>query len=335
VNFTPPKLDIEEIVSNFGLFEQFKNSKVLITGASGFVGTWLSHSLIAANKKHNLEMQILLLSRKASNSYLIKESNYLHLLNHDIRNPIPSNLPEFNYVFHTATPSQPATGGNEATSVYEITSVGTKNLLSYLSKQHSAPVFLNTSSGAVDKLNPNVPESDIQKAYRLGKEEAEYLVESFSNKGNVIGTNPRLYTFAGPGIDTGAHFVAGEFMKRALTGEPLVIKGNPNTVRSYMYPVDLINWLITISRNPTLETIRVGNPNPITIAELASLIYLVANSENELFSGDETLALSRYVPDLTETLIKYPLKVSVPVEETLQRWKNYLLDISNQGGIER
>jgi len=335
VNFTPPKLDIEEIVSNFGLFEQFKNSKVLITGASGFVGTWLSQSLIVANKKYNLEMQIFLLSRKASSSYLIKESNYLHLISHDIRNPLPSNLPEFNYVFHTATPSQPATGGNDPTSVYAITSIGTKNLLLYLSQQHTVPVFLNTSSGAVDKLNPNNPESEIQKAYRLGKEEAEYLVESFSYKGNVIGTNPRLYTFAGPGIDTGAHFVAGEFMRRALTGEPLVINGNPKTLRSYMYPIDLINWLITISRNPTLETIRVGNPNPITIAELASLIYLVANSKNELFSGDETLALSRYVPDLTETLFKYPLKVSVPVEETFQRWKNYLLDISNQGGIKR
>ena len=333
--FIPPKQDIEEIVSNFGLFEQFKNSKVLITGASGFVGTWLSHSLIAANKKYNLEIQLFLLSRKASSLYLIKESNYLHLLSHDIRNPIPSNLPEFDYVFHTATPSQPATGGNDASSVYEITSIGTNNLLSYLSRQHSAPVFLNTSSGAVDKLNPSNPESDTQKAYRLGKEEAEYLVESFSNKGHVLGANPRLYTFAGPGIDTGAHFVAGEFMRRALAGEPLVIKGNPKTLRSYMYPVDLINWLITICRNPTLEPIRVGNPNPITIAELASLVYLVANSENALFSGDETLALSRYVPDLTETLIKYPLKVSVPIEETFQRWKNYLLDISNQGGIER
>jgi hypothetical protein len=102
-----------------------------------------------------------------------------------------------------------------------------------------------------------------------------------------------------------------------------------------MYPVDLISWLVTISRKPTLETIRVGNPNPITIAELASLVYLVANSENAFFSGDETLALSHYVPDLTETLIKYPLKVSVPVEEIFQRWKNYLLDISNQGGMER
>jgi dTDP-glucose 4,6-dehydratase len=335
VKFTPPERDIHEIISFSDLFQQFKNSKVLITGASGFVGTWLASSLIAANRKYKLNMQIFLLSRKAVTSYASMESKDLHLLGHDIRNPIPSNLPEFNYVFHTATPSQPTTGGNLAESVYEITSKGTNNLLKYLAEQREPPVFLNTSSGAVDKLNPNNPESELQIAYRNGKEEAEYLVETFSNQGKVIGTNPRLYTFAGPGIDTTAHFVAGEFMRLALSNEPLTINGNPKTLRSYMYPVDLINWLLTISNKPTLDIIRVGNPNPITIAQLASLVSLIVNLEHKSFAGDENLALNHYVPDLNETLRKYDFKISVPIEDAFYRWKNYLLNISNQGGVER
>jgi dTDP-glucose 4,6-dehydratase len=280
-------------------------------------------------------MQIFLLSRSASSANAVKESRNVHFLCHDLRNPLPSNLPQFDYVFHAATPSQPATGGNIPASVYEITSKGTNNLLKHLSEQTEPPVFLNTSSGAVDKLNPDNPESDLQIAYRNGKEEAEYLVESFSNQGKVIGTNPRLYTFAGPGIDTTAHFVAGEFMRLALSNEPLTINGNPKTLRSYMYPVDLINWLLTISNKPTLDIIRVGNPNPITIAQLASLVSLIVNLENKSFAGDENLALNHYVPDLNETLRKYDLQISVPIEDAFHRWKNYLLNISNQGGVER
>jgi nucleoside-diphosphate-sugar epimerase len=334
VKFTPPERDIKEIISFSDLFQQFENSNVLVTGASGFVGTWLGSSLVAANKKYKLNMQIFLLSRTASSGHAAKESKNPHFLYHDLRNPLPPNLPQFDYVFHTATPSQPATGGNIPASVYEITSKGTNNLLMCMGKQSEPPVFLNTSSGAVDKLNPDNPESDLQIAYRNGKEEAEYLVETFSNQGKVIGTNPRLYTFAGPGIDTTAHFVAGEFMRLALSNEPLTIKGNPKTLRSYMYPVDLMKWLITISNNPTLEVIRVGNPNPITVAELASLVSLVVNLEHKSFAGDENLALNHYVPDLSETLRKYDLKISVPIEDAFHRWKNYLLNVSNQGGVE-
>lgn len=335
MSFTPPVQDIAEIVANAGLFENFENSQILITGATGFVGTWLSHSLVAANMKYKLGMNIYLLSRKESRLKSIKHSNYLYFVSHDLRNQLPLELPEFDYVFHAATPSQPSTGGNEAKSVYEISSGGTKNLLSHLSKQNKTAVLLHTSSGAVDNLNPQNPESDLQKAYRHGKEEAEQMVQLFSHKGNVVGSNPRLYTFTGPGIDTNAHFVAGEFLKLALAGDPLVIKGNPNTLRSYLYPNDLINWLITISSNPTLETIRVGNPTAITIGELATLVYSVANHEKKFFYGDETLTLSNYVPDLKETLLKYPFKVTVPIEESFRRWKNYLLEISNQGGVSR
>ena len=335
MSFTPPKQDIAEIVANIEQFEHFENSQILITGATGFLGTWLNDSLIAANLKYQLGMQISLLSRNATVPNNVKRLSGLHVLKHDLRIPLPVDLPEFNYVFHTATPSQPLTGGNDAQSVYEIATVGTNNLLSHLSKQNTTPVFLHTSSGAVDKIKLDNLESELQKAYRTGKEEAEHMVVSSSHNGSVIGTNPRLYTFAGPGINTDAHFVAGEFIKKAMKTEPLVIKGNPNTLRSYMYPTDLIRWLVTISKKPTLDTIRVGSPNAITIAELAALVYSIVNFEDQIFYGDETLRATEYVPDLTDTLNRYPFKIDVSTRESFARWKNYLLEISNQGGIVR
>lgn len=330
--FSPPQRDILEITADQECFEHFENSRILVSGATGFVGTWLSQSLIYANSKFKLGLQVFQLSRNGTPDKVSKDSNYIK---HDLRLPLPSDLPEFDYVFHTATPSQPATGGIDTKLVYETSVQGTENLLVHLSKQKTKPVFLHTSSGAVDRLNALSTESELQEIYRKGKETAEKLVEDFSNQGNVIGANPRLYTFAGPGIATDAHFVAGQFMRLALSGDPLHVLGNPNTKRSYMYPTDLTSWIFEISRSPTLERIRIGNPDAITISELASLVTSVVDFEDKSYPGDDSLPENYYVPDLTETLDKFPLKVKVSTRESFERWKSYLFEISNHGGVDR
>ena len=333
MTLSPFRKEIFESVADRQQFQEFENSSILITGATGFVGTWLSDTLMEANIRHKLGMRIVLLSRKIEKTRYEINSNFVTVLNHDIREEFPSSLPEFNYVFHTATPSNPKTGGTNIELVQEITVRGTTNLLSHLSKQQTPPNLLNTSSGAVDKLNSHVVENPLQTAYRRGKEEAEQLIIDSDHHGKILGTNPRLYTFAGPGLPIDAHFVAGEFIRLALNKHEIVIKGNPNTERSYMYPSDLVSWLLTIIKNPTLDVIRVGSPNSITIAELASLVFSVVHSEDRNFFGDENLAATRYVPDLTETFGKYPLTLKVGTFESFERWKNYLLAISNQGGF--
>ena len=332
MTFSPPQRDILEITADQETFQHFENSRILISGASGFVGTWLYHSLVHANSNFNLGMQVFQLSRNGTPIKGVKDSN---CINHDIRLPLPSDLPEFDFVFHTATPSQPSTGGINTQLVYETSVQGTENLLVHLSNQRKTPVFLHTSSGAVDRLNALSTESELQETYRKGKEAAEKLVEDFSIQGNVIGTNPRLYTFAGPGIATDAHFVAGQFMKSALNGDPLQVLGNPNTKRSYMYPTDLTSWMFEISRRPTLERIRIGNPDAITISQLASLVTSVVDFKNKHYLGNDSLPENYYVPDLTETLDKFPLKVKVSTREAFERWKGYLLEISNHGGVGR
>ena len=332
MTFSPPQRDIIEITANQESFQHFENSRILVSGATGFVGTWLSQSLIHSNSKFKLGMQVFQLSRNGTPINVAKDS---YCIKHDIRLPLPSDLPEFDYVFHAATPSQPATGGIDTKLVYETSVQGTKNLLMHLSNQKISPVFLHTSSGAVDRLNTSDTESELQENYRKGKEAAEKLVEDFSNRGNVIGANPRLYTFAGPGIATDAHFVAGQFMRSALSGDPLLVLGNPNTKRSYMYPTDLTSWIFEISRSPTLDRLRIGNPEAITISELASLVTSVVDSEDKTYSGDESVPENYYVPDLTETLNKFPVKVKVSTRESFERWKSYLLETTNHGGVGR
>ena len=324
LTFVPPNTDIQEILENDKLLRGFENSRILITGASGFVGTWLATSLFEANQEFNLHMKLSLLCRDTSKISISDPRKSINVIAHDLLNPLRPPDQEFDFVFHTATPSQPATGGTDPGLVHKIATVGTENLLRFVGNQQNPPKFLHTSSGAVDRLNSEIPETEVQKAYRLGKSEAEELVSDASIRGEIRGANPRLYAFAGPGIATDAHFASGFFMKSALAGIPIPIQGNPETIRSYMYPTDLIAWLLRIIQSPTTDVIRVGSQEKVTILELAELILNVTGNGSISNRGNLDVARSAYFPDLSETLTRYNFQETVPLEESLVRWAKYL-----------
>lgn len=324
MSFVPPNSDIQEILENEELLRGFENSRILITGATGFVGTWLASSLFEANQEFNLEIELSLLCRDTSKISIDDPSKSLNVIAHDLRNPLRLPDQEFDFVFHTATPSQPATGGTDPALVYNIATVGTENLLKFVGNQQNPPKFLHTSSGAVDRLNSEIPETEIQSAYRLGKTEAEKLVFEASIRGEIKGANPRLYAFAGPGIATDAHFASGFFMKSSLAGIPISIQGNPETIRSYMYPTDLVTWLLRIIQSPSTDVIRVGSQEKVTILELAELILNLTGNGSISNRGNHDVARSTYFPNLSETLTRYNFQKTVPLEESLVRWAKYL-----------
>jgi dTDP-glucose 4,6-dehydratase len=322
--FQPPRSDVQEILEKEELLRGFENSRILITGASGFVGTWLSTVLSEANKKYDLHLTLSLLCRDPSKISISDSQESISLIAHDLLDAIPIRNQNYDFVFHTATPSQPATGGTDAALVHRIATAGTENLLRFVGRKENAPKFLHTSSGAVDQLNPKNTETELQKAYRLGKSEAETLVSKATTRGEIIGTNPRLYAFAGPGIATDAHFASGSFLQSALDGVPISIQGNPETIRSYMYPTDLIIWLLHIIQSPTTEVVRVGSSEKVTILKLAELIVKLTGNGAISKRGNLEVPTSTYFPDLSETLKQYNFGTSVDLEESLMRWAKYL-----------
>jgi nucleoside-diphosphate-sugar epimerase len=324
LTFMPPNSDIQEILENEELLRGFENSRILITGATGFVGTWLATSLFEANERYNLHLNLTLLCRDVGKILLTSPENSLNFIAHDLLNPIIIPDQEFDFVFHTATPSQPSTGGTDPALVYNTATLGTENLLKFVGNKPNPPKFLHTSSGAVDQLNSEIPETEIQRAYRLGKLQAEKLVLGASIRGEILGVNPRLYAFAGPGIATDAHFASGLFLKSALAGIPISIQGNPETIRSYMYPTDLVAWLLRIIQSPTTDVIRVGSSEKVTILELAELILNLTGNGSISNRGNLKVARSIYVPHLSETLNQYEVEQTVTLEESLLRWVKYL-----------
>jgi dTDP-glucose 4,6-dehydratase len=112
-------------------------------------------------------------------------------------------------------------------------------------------------------------------------------------------------------------------MNNALKGEEIFIRGNLNTQRSYLYPTDLIVWLLHLMVKPTINAVHIGSENLVSMVALAdkiSNIFCLPGFSN----GDDSAELSIYGPDTSKTRNYLNVSEEVSLDESLIRWKNWL-----------
>lgn len=312
--------DLDEICIRGKTFiNKFSNSEVLVAGSTGFIGSWIIAALNHANRYYNSNIQITGLSRGFSRAQQDKypTANFIKV---DVSKAplIIDSKPAC--IFNAATPASPSHGGEDVPQILSAAIEGTRNLIN-LANSAEKCIFINLSSGIVTKRENDFPLSlgNIKDAYLEGKRISEKIVKEESNKGNLLGTNFRLYAFAGPGISLTDHFAVGNFVNDASHGRPITIKGNPSTIRSYLYPTDLVSNLFNLTCTDSEKVIEIGSSVGITMFELANLVNRALNNKGinqvEMF-GDA----DEYLPKKYNSIIDQ----KVNLEETISRWGSWL-----------
>lgn len=326
-----PGRDILEIVtrSESDLLKMY-NSKILVLGGTGFIGHWLVSALCAGNRSLGLNASIHIGTRNAilakkSNKFFEDNKIYVHNLTE------LNLLSNFDFLVHAATPSNPTTGGLDPNQILQSSNDVTANLLK-IAQRSSCPSLMHLSSGIVygesRKLNQSIPETNSRinfpkSAYTTAKLKIEIDIERATERNIIRGSNPRLFSFYGPLIDLSGHYAIGDFMRMGLQKGPIIIKGNPLTTRSYMYPTDLIVWLINILVNPSLTPTNVGSMHSQTIVEIASSISDLFGCQ-VLVEESSLVSASHYVPNCEMTKEARNLEEQVSFEDGLIRWKRWL-----------
>jgi nucleoside-diphosphate-sugar epimerase len=329
--------DLDEILVTVGeTWKELLNSRIIVFGGTGFVGTWLVSTLLHANEALNLGLELVVPTRNvtaAKHKLRVKSHDPITLLEEDIRSANPFTFGSADFYVHAATPSVLTTGSADSALVEDATVGGTRKILSHIAKYPTNPTFLHTSSGAVygpqplDLENREEVEAPLviagASAYSKAKADAEMLISKASLEGLIRGTNPRLFAFLGPHISLDQHFAIGNFVKDGMEGKRIQMTGNPNTVRSYLYPTDLTTWLLKCLANPSLRPMNIGGEIGVTMLELAIQVSeLTSNLGVDILNP--SAVPSRYVPSTQNAQQILGVSQKVSLVDGLERWIRWI-----------
>ena len=326
--------------------------RLFITGGTGFIGTWLLKTLKLAMAARGLKANVHVLTRSVS-SFAAKSpelANFEGFEWHegDARSfTLPAGL-NLDLVFHGATDASAQLNAENPMLMFDTIVEGTRHILD-LAKSAGAKRFLMLSSGAVYGQQPwemeRVPETwmgapdctNPVQTYAEAKRAAELITAIYNRDTSLNVTTARIFAVLGPLLPLGTHFAAGNFLADALAGRPAVVKGDGLAVRSYIYPTDLIRFLLAIwTRGAPGEAYNVGSDQGISIGELAARISkLVGTGEYEILGkADAGWNPGRYVPDMEKLKSSLSIAPQVDLDRAiLNTAKYYAAAIESQSAF--
>ena len=332
------KSDLEHVVACASdVWEELKGKRIFLTGGTGFVGKWLLESLLRADEKFGLRVEVSVLTRNERRF----RTSVPHITSHPSVHVIPGDVRRFDgpreapdFVIHGAADASAELNRTNPLLMADTIVHGTRNILD-LAKNRGTRRVLFISSGAVYGRQPpditHLPEEyyggpDVfqpESAYGEAKRMGEMLCSIYSRQWNIETVVARCFAFVGPYLDLDLHFAVGNFVRDGLEGKTITVKGDGTPKRSYLYSSDLAAWLwVLLMRGQAGTAYNVGSEKAITIADLA---YLVASC----FEGgrqveilgipDPAKAAEQYVPSTSKARKDLNLMEHVSISEAIRK----------------
>ena len=327
--------DLNLIVQNQNVpWQKFANSRVLIYGGTGFIGSWLTTALKHANSELGLNIEVSIVTRDARAAqakFGSIDSGDIQFIEHDFAFGPLNDFFQAEYIFHGATPTRVLTGSNHPVNLLNASVNAANHAIQCKSSRFEVPMAIHLSSGAIygrqSMENSHRSEDDVAAseldAYGQAKLATDRVLEDAFSEGKIKFQSPRLFAFAGPLLQLDAHFAVGNFVLDGVQGKPISVNGNPNTLRSYMYPSDLIIALLAVATHDEYLNVNIGSEESISMSNLAYLISRLTAQKGVLFTNP-TLNPSNYVPSTSRLKSILPGCKFLTLEDSLRRWIEWI-----------
>ena len=262
---------------------------ILITGGAGFVCSHLADKLY--QKGHDLILLDNLLTGNKNNiSHLLSNKN-VSFVEHDVQNHIQID-DEIDFIFHFASAASPIAYQENPVNTLKAGSIGTINTLGLAKVKKADYLLASTSEVYGDpEISPqnedywgNVNPNGERSMYDEAKRFAEAATDTYSRTYNLNTKIVRIFNTYGPRMQLNDGRVVTNFIVQALKGEDITVYGDGSQTRSFSFVDDTVNGIIALMESSHNDVFNIGNPNEITINELASKIIELTNSNSKLIN---------------------------------------------------
>ena len=261
--------------------------RILITGGAGFIGSHLADRFLA--KGHAVVAVDNLITGSMKNiRHLLKNKNF-KWIRQDISKPF-TVAGSLDALLHFASPASPPDYLKYPVETLLVGSAGTHHCLE--TARAKKAVFLMASTSEVygdpqvspqtedywGNVNPNGPRSVYDEAKRYAEAATMSYHREFRMNTKII----RIFNTYGPRMRPEDGRVIPNFISQALQGRPLTVYGDGRQTRSYCYVNDLVEGIEKTLASGLHEPVNLGNPNEMTVLELAHVILRLTRSKSRI-----------------------------------------------------
>lgn len=279
--------DLKTIIAEDLSWEKLKNKTVMITGASGMVGSYMLYVLLRLNDEKHYGIKVDAVMRNVNKlPEEIRNREDVNVVVADVTKDIP-DVGDIDYIIHAASPASPLIMQNQPVETIAANTIGTFKTLE-LAKEKNAEGYLFISSreiygqpdegqeffyentyGFVDQLNP-------RSCYSEGKKAAETMCVCFHEEYGLNTKIARLAHTYGPGMSIYDGRVQADFLKNVYHNEDIVLKSEGTAVRTYTYIADAIAGMYRILLDSEDIVYNIGNEaGKVSIRDLAEILVSI------------------------------------------------------------
>lgn len=287
-------------------WEKLRNKTILISGASGLIGSVLVDALMWKNRTDGLGCRVLALGRNekraAERFAYCAESGGFRFIRHDINLPLdPEAAGRADFALHLASNTHPLAYSTDPVGTITTNIFGLKNLLDY-SVRCGAERFAFASSNEIYGENRGDTEkfdeqycgyincNTLRAGYPESKRCGEALCQAYRAQYGTDLVIPRLTRSYGPTLLPTDTKAMSQFLGNALHGEDIVLKSEGTQFYSYTYAADAAAGLLTVLLSGVSgEAYNIADEaSDIRLKDLAQVIAEAAGSRVVFELPDET-----------------------------------------------
>jgi len=261
--------------------------RILITGGAGFIGSHLCDYFIS--KGHSVICIDNFITGNIKNIEHLFGNGKFHFIKHDITNYI--HVPgKIDAVLNFASPASPIDYLKFPIPTLKVGALGTHKTLGLAKEKKAVFLLASTSEVYGDPLvNPqsesywgNVNPIGPRGVYDEAKRFAEAMAMAYSRYHKMPVRIVRIFNTYGPRMRKQDGRAVPAFITQALKNQPVTVFGKGTQTRSFCYVSDLVEGLYRLLISKADSPVNIGNPNEITLNQLAKIIIKLTKSKSKI-----------------------------------------------------